>query len=47
MKMPKGSRLPCQTHTVGDLTFGIFICYECNNYSPCFPAGFQLKRRDA
>jgi hypothetical protein len=34
--------------TVGDLTFGIFICYISNCYnSPRYSVGFQLRRRDA
>ncbi len=40
-----GNDLPI--FTVGDLTFGIFICYESNYYSPRYSAGFQLRRRDA
>ena len=41
-----GNELPI--FTVGDLTFGIFICYESKYYySPRYSAGFQLRRRDA
>jgi predicted amidohydrolase len=41
-----GNELPI--FTVGDLTFGIFICYESNYYnSPRYSVGFQLRRRDA
>ena len=42
-----GNELPI--FTVGDLTFGIFICHESNYcyYSPRYSAGFQLRRRDA
>jgi hypothetical protein len=41
-----GNGLPI--FTVGDLTFGIFICYESNYYySARYSAGFQLRRRDA
>jgi hypothetical protein len=40
-----GNELPI--FTVGDLTFGIFICYESNYYySPRYSAGFQLRRLD-
>jgi predicted amidohydrolase len=41
-----GNELP--VFTVGDLAFGILICYESNYYySPRYSAGFQLRRRDA
>jgi hypothetical protein len=42
------ARYELPVFTVGDLAFGILICYESNYYySPRYSAGFQLRRRDA